>query len=237
MGDFADGRFSAGPFRPLEYGETLYAPQVTLSEDGRAVLMGWLKEGRDGNAQRAAGWSGVMSLPRLLSLGDDGTLRFRPVPEVAELRGEHVHVAPRHFQPGDANPLAELRGGSLEMEAVLEPDGATAFGLAWYDPLAEGESISLRCDVATGTITLRTLSSPNPIARPWHAAPLPAGPVRLRVFIDRSVVEVFVDDRAVLSGRFYPPEPEAMTVALFAEGGTVQVVGLEAWRMDTIWTT
>ncbi|MBP6787946.1 MAG: glycoside hydrolase family 32 protein [Candidatus Promineofilum sp.] len=237
VGDFADGRFSAGPFRPLEYGETLYAPQVTLSEDGRAVLMGWLKEGRDGNAQRAAGWSGVMSLPRLLSLGDDGTLRFRPVPEVAELRGEHVHVAPCHFQPGDANPLAELRGGSLEIEAVLEPDGATAFGLAWYDPLAEGESISLRCDVATGTITLRTLSSPNPIARPWHAAPLPAGPVRLRVFIDRSVVEVFVDDRAVLSGRFYPPEPEAMTVALFAEGGTVQVVGLEAWRMDTIWTT
>jgi beta-fructofuranosidase len=59
--------------------------------------------------------------------------------------------------------------------------------------------------------------------------------VRLRVFIDRSVVEVFVDDRAVLSSRFYPTRPEEMGVALFAEGGAVRVVGLEAWRMDSIW--
>ena len=59
--------------------------------------------------------------------------------------------------------------------------------------------------------------------------------MRLRVFIDRSVVEVFVDDRAVLSSRFYPTRPEEMGVALFAEGGAVRVVGLEAWRMEGVW--
>jgi beta-fructofuranosidase len=242
VGDFSDGRFAAGPFRPLEYGDTLYAPQVTIDESGRAVLIGWLREGRDGAAQRAAGWSGVMSLPRLLSLGDDGTLRFRPVPELAQLRGEPIHVAPRRFRPGDANPLAELRGGSLEIEAVLEPAGATAFGLVWGDPLSGEDCTSLRCDVAAGIITLQATDletgfRPRNLVsrRPWQTAPLPAGPVHWRVFIDRSVVEVFVDDRAVLSGRFYPLEPEAMTVALFAEGGAVRVVALDAWRMGTIW--
>ncbi len=240
VGDFADGRFTGGPFRPLEYGDTLYAPQVTIDESGRAVLIGWLREGRDSHAQRAAGWSGVMSLPRLLSLGDDDTLRFRLVPELTELRGESIHVTPRLFQPGDANPLAELRGGSLEIEAVLEPAGATAFGLSWCepggDPLAAVGCASLRCDVAAGTITIETEFLPrNSASKAWHTAPLPAGPVRLRVFIDRSVVEVFVDDRAVLSARVYPSRPEGMGVALWAEGGAVRVVGLEAWRMDGIW--
>ena len=66
----------------------------------------------------------------------DGTLRFRPVPELAQLRGEAFHVVPRLFRPGDANPLATLRGGSWEIEAVLEPAGATAFGLSWLDVLS-----------------------------------------------------------------------------------------------------
>ena len=241
VGDFADGRFTGGSFRPLEYGDTLYAPQVTIDESGRAVLIGWLREGRDISAQRAAGWSGVMSLPRLLSLGDDGTLRFRPVPELAQLRGEAFHVVPRLFRPGDANPLATLRGGSWEIEAVLEPAGATAFGLSWLDVLSGADYITLRGDVEAGTIALHAprlpdgQNSPDGVAQPWHVAPLPAGPVRLRVFIDRSVVEVFVDDRAVLSSRFYPTRPEEMGVALFAEGGAVRVVGLEAWRMEGVW--
>ena len=180
-----------------------------------------------------------MSLPRLLSLGDDGTLRFRPVPELAQLRGEPFHVAPRLFRPGDANPLAALRGGSLEIEAVLEPAGATAFGLTWgepgCDPLSAVGCTSLCGDVAAGAITLTTTPSSAAAAHPWLTAPLPAGPVRLRVFIDRSVVEVFVDDRAVLSGRCYPARPEEMGVALWAEGGAVKVVSLVAWEMESIW--
>ncbi len=237
VGGFADGRFTSGPFRPLEYGDTLYAPQIAIDEAGRAVLIGWLREGRDDAAQRAAGWSGVMSLPRLLSLGDDGTLRFRPAPALAQLRGEAFRVAPCLFRPGDANPLAALRGGALEIEAVLEPAGATAFGLTWGDPLASVGCASLRGDAAAGTVTLVTNQSADAAAHPWHTAPLPAGPVRLHVFIDRSVIEVFVDDRAVLSGRCYPARPEEMGVALWAEGGEVGVMSLAGWGMGSIWGT
>ena len=244
VGDFSDGRFTPGPFRPLEYGNALYAPQVMIDEAGRAVLIGWLREGRDQATQRAAGWSGVMSLPRLLSLGDDDTLCFRPVPELTELRRDPLHVAPCLFQPGDANPLAELRGGRLEIEAVLEPAGATAFGLHLVETEFLGRnSVSIHCNVAAGTISLNhphveTEFLPrNSVSKAWHTAPLPAGPVRLRVFIDCSVVEVFVDDRAVLSARVYPERPEAMGVELFAEGGAVRVVTLDSWRMSGIWAT
>ena len=54
---------------------------------------------------------------------------------------------------------------------------------------------------------------------------------------DCSVVEVFVDDRAVLSARVYPERPEGMGVELFTEGGAVRVVTLDSWRMSGIWAT
>ena len=128
VGDFTDEQFEPESLGLLEYGDTLYAPQVTTDARGRRVLFGWLREKRSIAAQRAAGWSGVMSLPRILSLGPDGALRQQPAPELEQLRGAHFHVNGQFIQPGD-NPLAGVRGDCLEIDAVLEPDGATAFGL------------------------------------------------------------------------------------------------------------
>lgn len=234
VGDF-DGQWrSAGRPRLLEHGGSMYAPQVTVDEAGQAILIGWLTEARPAAAQRAAGWSGVMSLPRVLSLGDDDTLRFRPAPALAGLRGERFHVQPRTLRPGDANPLAGVRGGGLEIDVTFDPAGATAFGLRLTEAGFPGDVAAVVGDVAAGTVTLRRPWAVGPGRAVAAAAPLPAGPVRLRVFLDRSVVEVFVDDRAVLSGRIYPDAPEALDVALFAEGGAAAVAG-EVWAMGDSW--
>lgn len=60
-----------------------YAPQVTRDEEGCTVLIGWMPE-CDGVEHK--GWSGVMSLPRLLRLDADG-LCAEPVPGAEKLSG------------------------------------------------------------------------------------------------------------------------------------------------------
>ena len=51
-------------------------------------MFGWMQEGRTDAAAVAAGWSGVMSLPRVVSAGADGSLHQAPAPEVDALRTE-----------------------------------------------------------------------------------------------------------------------------------------------------
>lgn len=60
-----------------------YAPQVFTDEQGRVILIGWMPE-CDNVAHK--GWSGVMSLPRMLHINADG-LCAKPVPGAEEMRG------------------------------------------------------------------------------------------------------------------------------------------------------
>ncbi len=76
-----------------DLGRDFYAPQIVALED-RALLWGWANEGpgRDGRRGRsqdeidAAGWAGVLTFPRELSVVD-GALAVSPAPEVDAYRG------------------------------------------------------------------------------------------------------------------------------------------------------
>ena len=63
------------------------------------------------------------------------------------------------------------------------------------------------------------------------------GPLRLRVFIDRSVVEVFVNERHYLALRVYPGRGDSLGVSLRAQGQDALLKRLDAWQMAPIWPT
>ena len=63
----------------------------------------------------------------------------------------------------------------------------------------------------------------------------PAEPLRLRVFVDRSVVEVFVNERQYLAMRVYPGRHDSLGVSLRAQGQDAVLESLDAWQMNTIW--
>ena len=67
-----------------------YAPQAFTDEKGRALLIGWLPE--SDNVPHK-GWSGVMSLPRELSINEDGFC-MAPIPGAEKLPGvQRLRVA------------------------------------------------------------------------------------------------------------------------------------------------
>ena len=71
-------------------GGNFYAAKTLLDDKGRRILWGWITEGRSQEEQVAAGWSGVLSLPRVVSILPDGRLGFSPAPELEELRGRQL---------------------------------------------------------------------------------------------------------------------------------------------------
>ena len=77
----------------LDDGPAFYAPQL-MTDGGRTLLWGWAWEaGRTADEIEAAGWAGVLTFPRELSVRD-GRLCSRPAGELTALRRETLDWAP-----------------------------------------------------------------------------------------------------------------------------------------------
>ncbi len=63
----------------------------------------------------------------------------------------------------------------------------------------------------------------------------PGETVKLRVFVDKSVVEVFVNGKQCVAMRVYPGKDDSLGVSIGAKGGDAQLLSLDAWQMRSIY--
>ena len=79
---------------------------------------------------------------------------------------------------------------------------------------------------------------PDVLSRAPETAPVflePDEPLRLRVFVDKSVVEVFVNGKQCLALRVYPGREDSVGVSLRAQGRNATLRCLDAWQMHSIY--
>lgn len=242
------GRYQGDTFTPaalhrLDYGgRYFYAPQSTRDELGRRIMFGWLQEGRTDEANAQAGWCGVMSLPRALTLDADGDLVQAPVPELGLLRRDHVQVAAGPLT-APYTRLNPVRGDQLDIETTLRlAPGATARLVVRETPDgAERTVVEVsRAHDGTGVLRLhRENSSLDPtVDTESRHGDLPLdtdGQVDLRVLVDHSALEIFANGRP-LTARIYPTRPdEAVGVGIGADGD-VTLARFDAWQMASAFT-
>ena len=114
---YLTGAYAGNVFVPDKQGIAddgcFYAPLSMTDSTGRRLMWGWLREERSQAAQKAAGWSGVMSLPRVLGLVPDGTLSAGPAPEIEGLRGRPYHLEQVELAPGSQGLLSQVKGNAL----------------------------------------------------------------------------------------------------------------------------
>ena len=79
LGDWKDEQF-----RPTFHGKmswvdhSFFAPESLLDERGRRIMWAWIFDAPGFKTRNQYGWSGTMSLPRVLSPAPDGSLRMNP---------------------------------------------------------------------------------------------------------------------------------------------------------------
>ncbi|MCZ6680760.1 MAG: GH32 C-terminal domain-containing protein, partial [Candidatus Poribacteria bacterium] len=181
-------------------------------------------------------------------------LLMAPVPELEALRHEHRHLSDLHLTSEASIPLDGVRGAQLEIRAVFEWESAEEFGLKVRCSPDSEEQTLIRFNTnpwqanrspqevrpLRELILDTTRSSINPEVNNRESERCtfdhPYGQsVELRVFVDRSVVEVFADGRHYLAKRIYPARSDSLDVQLFARGGKATVRSLDAWQMEAIW--
>lgn len=177
--DLAKPRFIPETQGVLDAGNA-YASNISVDNRGRTILWLW---GRTNTAPEK-GWNGVMVLPRILSIGADGFLRQEPAPEFESLRGAAVTRPAFDVPPGTPLPLDGISGDSLELRADLLPGTASEIGFDLRCGADSKPGISVRI-ARPGTVTVG--STRAAISRSLDR-------YTLRIFLDKRVVEVYVND-------------------------------------------
>jgi len=221
IGDFdaEAGRFQPRTRGMLDYGSSFYAPNTLQVPDGRRLVWGWVNGFPGGR-----GWSGCLSLPRLLELSRDGKLRQRPAPQLAELRGDPIVW--RNLGVESGGEILKLPNtNTLEILAEIGLQTAKTVELR----LKSGARDSQPIVVTFNGSELGVMDGSAQLGFSGGERTL-----NLRIFIDRSVLEVFANDTACVT-RVIAPLDASATLEIRAEGGTANVRRVQAWPMKTIW--
>lgn len=228
-----------------DYGKDFYA-STSFSDipDGRRIWMGWLDNWQYAARTPVSPWRGAQSIPRVLKLrrfADGIRLVQQPVVELAALRGNHTVIQNLDAEAANRALQADgVKGETLEIEAEIEPERAAAFGFKVRKGRA-GETL-IGVDARKSLLYVDRAHSgsvgfdPNFPGR--QATPLNLArdqPVRLRIFVDRSSVEVFANGgERVISDRIFP-SPDGQSVEIFSTGGQAKIVKLDVWNLKSAW--
>jgi beta-fructofuranosidase len=182
-----------------------------------------------------AGWSGTMSLPRVLSLDSAGTVHMNPPEEIECLRYDHKSIPKAELSADSELKIEAVNGDSLELRLRWEPIGARQFGIkVRCSPGGEEETLIFydTADQALKIDTTRSSLKEGPGSIEAGPLELEAGAdLEIRVFLDKSVVEVFANGRQAVMRRIYPSLEESTGITLFTSGGPARLLHGDAWRM------
>lgn len=204
---------------------TFYAAQ-TFSDapDGRRIQIAWFRDGK----YPGMPFNQQLGFPCELTLRSTprGPRLFKaPVREIESLRGEDLTARNVSLPAGRPVPIASPLNGCTEIVADV----------------ALGEASAVTLDVRGTPVTFRREGERGLSVSAWDRrvslAPRDDGRVRFRALIDRTSIELFLEEGAtVLSGCFLPAD-DRRNVSLAAEGGPAWATSLTAHQLNAAWPT
>ena len=236
VGDWKNEQFYPEVHERLSWVDnTYFAPESLLAPDGRRILWGWIFDQRDGKTKQASGWSGELALPRVLALGEDHRLRMRPIEELQRLRYNEQAQRNLAIATDKEVVLPKIAGNTLELEFQIEPQDAKQVGVKICRSPDREEETLISYDATEQKLKVdATKSGLAEGQKAVEAAPFALQPgelLTLRVFVDRSVVEVFANERQAITRRIYPARPDSLGVSVFANGGAAKVKQVKVWQL------
>ena len=237
VGEWRDEQFHPESHARMSWVDhSFFAPESLVDQRGRRIMWAWLLDEPEFGVRAAHGWSGTMSLPRVLSFGADGQLRMDVPEEIEALRHSPVQAGPYTIRADAELAVEGVAGASLELFVEMASAGTSEYGVKVRVAPDAQEQTAIFFDPEAKRLKVDTRrSGPAETPKAVEAAPFALAdgePLRLRIFVDRSVVEVFANGRQAIARRIYPARSESVGVSLFCAQGEVSVPVFKAWQMS-----
>lgn len=186
-------------FHVLDFGFDSYAAECAANpkDKNKATLVAWMGLPDAAYPTDEEDWSGCLTLPRELRVRNRRLIQ-QPLDELRALRGRKLDLESTDLLPRVCEMELISRGGDLSLRLFAREDGSGGLLIA-YDDAAK-----------TVTVDRSGMCKRfNTEQGEQRSRPLPKGLSHLRIFIDRSSIEIFVNDGdAVFSSRIFPTAGE-----------------------------
>jgi sucrose-6-phosphate hydrolase SacC (GH32 family) len=238
IGEWDGSRFTPDDPAPQQQDliNHMLSPSMAFTPEGEIRAVGIIPEMRSSQRQLEAGWAHTFNLPRDVRLCADGGLCQTPAPELAKLRTSSTSKTNVRIRAGTTGHLSGIRGRQLELRAVIDPGEARSVGMRLYRSDDGAEETRLYYDVPSGTLNLDLSASTKSsgVSTPVRGAQVPLredGTLLLHVFVDHSVLEVFVNERHAFATRVYPTHPSSDGLDFYSSGGEAVVDSVAVWTL------
>lgn len=192
-----------------DHGFDFYATQAFVDERGRTIMLAWMGVPDQPYETKPGGldfWQ-CLTVPRIITRGEDNLLRNYPVPEMKKLR--HGKVKPVNGVFTFPRHRADLRVKGIRGDYRIMLDDALEFTVAdgratlrfAGDPAIAGGRVEHHCDCAKAD--------------------------DIRLLVDSSAVEVFVNDGLLAFATRWFPTADELRVETVGEADTCK-----GWKMD-----
>ncbi|WP_347231137.1 GH32 C-terminal domain-containing protein [Paenibacillus sp. DMB5] len=248
----AEGKFvndnPAGTVLRTDFGKEFYASMsFSDMQDGRRVMLAWMSNWDYPFAFPTTGWKGELTVPRevtLIRTGEGLRLVQSPVKELESLRSPLYSASGKIVSPSSQNLLKGVTAGAYELEAEVEiPAGSSVSEFGFNVREGNGGKTVVGYKPAAGTVFVdRSLSGATDFSslfstRHETQAAAENGRIKLRILVDESSVEVFVNGgKSVFSDVIFP-DPASRGMSFYTKGGNVKVVSLKAYKLASVWNS
>jgi beta-fructofuranosidase len=226
VGTYKDNRFIPDSWQPIDLGgpTVYYAPNSFADPHGRRILWGWIMA----NRPPQAGWCNSLSLPRVITLASDGTLRYSPIQELSRLRYDKQVRNDQALKADQESIIEPETNMHNEMLIEVELDKASRFELRIGRSKDGQQFIPLIYDARQNKIVFGDkegyfrFSSGEKI-------------LSIRLFIDGNIGEAYFNQKACFSN-LLSMSSYSTGISAIASGGNARIKKYVLWKMDSIWT-
>lgn len=248
------GNFNFGPSGP----SGVHAPSATPDGKGGVIIIFNMNPG-----MATKGWNQIMTLPRRMTLIEHDEIGMEPAGDIESLRMEQESIRSMTLPANKEIVLKGIKGNAMEIVTEIDPGKAQMIELNvlrstkkeeftriaifpnrgygggrnyWNIPGENRKRQQRPYLVSLETAHASTL--PGAQSRAPETAPVEIQPeehIKLRIFIDKSVVEVFINGRQCVAARVYPGLANSLGVSIQSRGNSSELISLDAWQMKNIY--
>ncbi|MDD4993211.1 MAG: GH32 C-terminal domain-containing protein [Paludibacter sp.] len=244
-----DGTFNPFSSTPKEVelgamgkdGYGLLSPSI-MHKDGKTIAIGIVPDKLPAANNLQLGWAHLYSLPREWSLSATNNLIQQPYAGTQNMRVASSSINISNEDVSGTLSLAPIGGKAVEIDGSFIVSGAQNFGFHVRKSGSNYISIHYTPTTNTFTVDARNISRlSNDVGgyNGLYESTLPVKPavgdtMRIHIFIDHSIMDIFVNNQYAFSIRVFPTDTNAEDVEAFSAGGSTHAVSIQAWKLNSL---